>query len=1446
MASWCRGKASAPDAARDDAKTPELMTPEREAFFATLPRREGPLARGTSPDVFAKIESLISGPDHNAQVRHPLKSRSRLDINGETVLTVKDVGGWGLKYAEYLINKRADVIRSITDKSPVSAAAVDAYGIKLPEGWVRDGDRHVFNGSLESTTGSPKSTVDSSAWKMTEDEYVRAQIDATDYWKDVDSEGKQLQEDMWREQYLSDVMKAPRDADIPAAVLAAIPEAQRNHVIKFNEKARQNWADANASWSMTYRQFLAEINREGRVTQTGRVRELHRSAVRQALAAGKPVPDSVMMDYPELRIAPPPDVSAMTLPDLKAQARAEGVEPTGSAAAIRERISGKRRLLNVLDSAEQAARDDLAQLQRPGTLGINKPLGMAVDYTIIGAAKLARGAVKFADWSAQMLAEFGEGIRPHLRTVWDNAHAALKSGVTTKEEARKWAEQRSVKLARAIEKAGFSETAFTSSDRTEAPAAQPTAQAPAARTGFVPAAQRGAQPAETVTPVQKLPAEDLIPTQPRRLRIWLREHFLPSRGVGSELYDKYVDMHAAVAAGQIESKQNVRRVNRLIDVATKTSGRTNDDIRQEMIDVVNGRLAIDEFVARNGLSEATDEIKLIRQMQSEKESRQQLLAESVNGSAALKRRISEFDYYQTRMYERFLLGDKYTPDPEDYRAGVGMVADEIAGKLSQIERLGQKLAVKGAPFGRGEPTVAVDVADWLRTGDTALLEGLATSRQTRLIALRNTYQRYADLVDSVAQGKDGGLVLAQDAVKVADAAKDAIDYYLSKNDQAIQGANGIANLRRRVLDDVWRKLYGEITDPAYTSGRSTEVQTQLLAQQAFFRDAHDEGRDKYWWERSAPGRVQLGKRDKYFDRLRYGPLAGKFVTQETHDLLHPSPRSNSIARNIADAAFFKPQATMRLLKLIAPKTITRNYVTAYTGFAMASGDVALPGFHKHFAEAHKLIARAARGEEAATETMRQLAAVNAFRTSTSSIIQDIDRAVSKSPGGRMSAALQKVGNAYAYIDFPTKYAAYMARMESGMTPQQAAKHVQDMYQNRDRIPKIIGQIGQGGLADYFGYTYDSVRITANQIQHARAEAKRGNLAPAIGFLVGHGLQAALISAKATAAVGGVWAAIHRLLREEYFVEESKQLEPVVMAALRDFQPEYYENAAQVSWEERKGGERTVYYTILSGHTAWPVEDFVIGVGQRARQEGVGSIPRAAIGQVAERVGPGMYVDVLAKAMMGESFGSKYNSKGVWDSFQIPHDSDRGRIVLEAAGKYLADVYGGPVGQWASERYDYTNPRSSAYRERTRESGTYVNSITPKDIAVGKAALVRTYRITKSDMERLIKARVKDWSLAVISAKQSRNEPARLRSIESLTGIVNNARKVSGDWFSEREYVAILRDAGLNKDEAEAAVEGNVSSLEQYNPERTPTNLERVRNPKQSTGMSLDAGMDLSL
>jgi hypothetical protein len=44
------------------------------------------------------------------------------------------------------------------------------------------------------------------------------------------------------------------------------------------------------------------------------------------------------------------------------------------------------------------------------------------DYAIIGAVKLAKKGLDFAEWSAEMVAEHGEKIKPHLQEIWDAAH----------------------------------------------------------------------------------------------------------------------------------------------------------------------------------------------------------------------------------------------------------------------------------------------------------------------------------------------------------------------------------------------------------------------------------------------------------------------------------------------------------------------------------------------------------------------------------------------------------------------------------------------------------------------------------------------------------------------------------------------------------------------------------------------------------------------------------------------------------------------------------------------------------------------------------------------------------------------------------------------------------------------------------------------------------------
>lgn len=82
------------------------------------------------------------------------------------------------------------------------------------------------------------------------------------------------------------------------------------------------------------------------------------------------------------------------------------------------------RVLSFLEEQEQAAKE---RLRAKGVRISSNPLDIWGDYAVIGAIKLVKGGVKFADWSAQMLDEFGENVRPYLREVYEKSQEMLNT-----------------------------------------------------------------------------------------------------------------------------------------------------------------------------------------------------------------------------------------------------------------------------------------------------------------------------------------------------------------------------------------------------------------------------------------------------------------------------------------------------------------------------------------------------------------------------------------------------------------------------------------------------------------------------------------------------------------------------------------------------------------------------------------------------------------------------------------------------------------------------------------------------------------------------------------------------------------------------------------------------------------------------------------------------------
>lgn len=78
-------------------------------------------------------------------------------------------------------------------------------------------------------------------------------------------------------------------------------------------------------------------------------------------------------------------------------------------------------MVTFMDAQEQNARRRIAA--RRNSLS-STPLDVWADYAIIGASKMTKGTVKFADWSEAMVKELGENIRPSIHALYGRSREA--------------------------------------------------------------------------------------------------------------------------------------------------------------------------------------------------------------------------------------------------------------------------------------------------------------------------------------------------------------------------------------------------------------------------------------------------------------------------------------------------------------------------------------------------------------------------------------------------------------------------------------------------------------------------------------------------------------------------------------------------------------------------------------------------------------------------------------------------------------------------------------------------------------------------------------------------------------------------------------------------------------------------------------------------------------
>ncbi|OKP81648.1 hypothetical protein A3842_11255 [Paenibacillus sp. P3E] len=112
----------------------------------------------------------------------------------------------------------------------------------------------------------------------------------------------------------------------------------------------------------------------------------------------------------------------------------ESTEKVKKRTATPRQNSDKRvrdNLKSFFDEQEAAARE---RLKARGNRLSATPLDVWADYAVIGAAKIAKGTIRFADWSEQMVKDFGSDIKPQLEQLYERSKEAFN--ITSKKITR--------------------------------------------------------------------------------------------------------------------------------------------------------------------------------------------------------------------------------------------------------------------------------------------------------------------------------------------------------------------------------------------------------------------------------------------------------------------------------------------------------------------------------------------------------------------------------------------------------------------------------------------------------------------------------------------------------------------------------------------------------------------------------------------------------------------------------------------------------------------------------------------------------------------------------------------------------------------------------------------------------------------------------------------------
>lgn len=115
-----------------------------------------------------------------------------------------------------------------------------------------------------------------------------------------------------------------------------------------------------------------------------------------------------------LNSSPAPEPNTATQPEpVKTPVKTEVQEVEEAIQAVNE-PNVRDKVYSYLDEAEKAVRERIAK--RKGNLNSN-PLPEWADYAVIMASKLGKGTIKTANFTEELVKEFGEKVRPHAEKI---------------------------------------------------------------------------------------------------------------------------------------------------------------------------------------------------------------------------------------------------------------------------------------------------------------------------------------------------------------------------------------------------------------------------------------------------------------------------------------------------------------------------------------------------------------------------------------------------------------------------------------------------------------------------------------------------------------------------------------------------------------------------------------------------------------------------------------------------------------------------------------------------------------------------------------------------------------------------------------------------------------------------------------------------------------------